>query len=169
MADITSKAAMAPAAPKAADGKSASDGGGHSIGGFSSLPSSIHHGLSEKLQGFTEKLQQLGQKNSGEGSELASNRSRTSSWGTGAHPSLAVKEANVATNAQCQSPSRTCSRTSSKKSNQSTLISNGKVSEGISIVDLKIVVFYDSIEQPPYSWRMGRKIEKKGHMMGAVA
>ena len=162
MADITSKAAMAPAAPKAADGKSASDGlGGHSIGGFSSLPSSIHHGLSEKLQGFTEKLQQLGQKNSGEGSELASNRSRTSSWGTGAHPSLAVKEANVATNAQCQSPSRTCSRTSSKKSNQSTLISNGKVSEGISIVDLKIVVFYDSIEQPPYSWRMGRKIEKK--------
>ena len=128
MADITSKAAMAPAAPKAADGKSASDGG-HSLG-FSSLPSSIHHGLSEKLQGFTEKLQQLGQKTSGEGSELASNRSRTSSWGTGAHPSLAVKEVQ-ATNAQCQSPSRTCSRTSSKKSNQSTLISNGKVSEGI--------------------------------------
>ena len=26
----------------------------------------------------------------------------------------------------CQSPARTCSRTSSKKSNQSTLISNGK-------------------------------------------
>ena len=130
MADITSKAAMAPAAPKAADGKSASDGG-HSLG-FSSLPSSIHHGLSEKLQGFTEKLQQLGQKTSGEGSELASNRSRTSSWGTGAHPSLAVKEVQ-ATNAQCQSPSRTCSRTSSKKSNQSTLISNGKVSEGINL------------------------------------
>ena len=130
MADITSKAAMAPAAPKAADKTASDSGGGHTMG-FSSLPSSIHHGLSEKLQGFTEKLQQLGQRTSGEGSDLASSRSRTSSWGTGAHPSLAIKEANVSA-AQCQSPSRTCSRTSSKKSNQSTLISNGKVTEGNS-------------------------------------
>ena len=59
MADITSKAAMAPVTPKATDKPQAStDGGG--LGGFSSLPSSIHHGLSEKLQGLTEKLQQLG-------------------------------------------------------------------------------------------------------------
>ena len=29
---------------------------------LSSLPSSIHHGLSEKLHGFTEKLTQLGQR-----------------------------------------------------------------------------------------------------------
>lgn len=68
MADITSKAAMAPVTPKATSGKhggnsEASEGTQFSsLGGFSSLPSSIHHGLSEKLHGFTEKLTQLGQR-----------------------------------------------------------------------------------------------------------
>ena len=121
MADITSKAAMAPVTPKATSDKSEG-------GGFSSLPSSIHHGLSEKLQGFTEKLSQLGQRSIEGESGPASGRSRTSSWGTAAHPSLAVQATKD--NSVCQSPSRTCSRTSSKKSNQSTLISNGKVSDG---------------------------------------
>ena len=60
MADITSKAAMAPVTPKAADKPQGSSDGSGVIGGFSSLPSSIHHGLSEKLQGLTEKLHNLG-------------------------------------------------------------------------------------------------------------
>ena len=60
MADITSKAAMAPVTPKAADKPQGSSDGSGGIGGFSSLPSSIHHGLSEKLQGLTEKLHNLG-------------------------------------------------------------------------------------------------------------
>ena len=67
MADITSKTAMAPVTPKATSdkhgGMTASEGTQYSsLGGFSSLPSSIHHGLSEKLHGFTEKLTQLGQR-----------------------------------------------------------------------------------------------------------
>lgn len=128
MADITSKAAMAPVTPKA----TASEKGGEGHGGFSSLPSSIHHGLSEKLQGFTEKLSQLGQR-SIEGESTVS-RSRTSSWGTAAHPSLAVQPNKD--NSVCQSPSRTCSRTSSKRSNQSTLISNGKVTDGTSTIEI---------------------------------
>jgi len=53
MADITSKTALAPLTPKAAE-RSFADA---STGGYSSLPSSIHFGLSEKLQGITEKLQ----------------------------------------------------------------------------------------------------------------
>ena len=62
-------------------------------------------------------------------------RSRTSSWGANNHPSLAIQPKDGTASAipaggQPQSPSRTCSRTSSKKSNQSTLISNGKVTDG---------------------------------------
>jgi hypothetical protein len=53
MADITSKTAIAPLTPKAADRSLAESSGG----GFSSLPSSIHLGLSERLQGITDKLQ----------------------------------------------------------------------------------------------------------------
>ena len=136
MADITSKTAMAPVTPKAA--ATDKQGAGHEACiGFSSLPSSIHHGLSEKLQGITEKLHQLSQKSGsveGATGDPAALRSRTSSWGTAAHPNLAVQSrepaAQVAASASCQSPSRTCSRTSSKKSDQSTLISNGKVTEG---------------------------------------
>ena len=140
MADITSKTAMAPVTPKAA--ATDKQGGHEACIGFSSLPSSIHHGLSEKLQGITEKLHQLSQKSgsvetagaAGATGDPAALRSRTSSWGTAAHPNLAVQSrepaAQVAASASCQSPSRTCSRTSSKKSDQSTLISNGKVTEG---------------------------------------
>jgi len=63
MAEISSKAAMAAVTPKATADKSQGSGDGvGGLGGFSSLPSSIHHGLSEKLQGLTEKLHQLGQK-----------------------------------------------------------------------------------------------------------
>ena len=140
MADITSKTAMAPVTPQGkpekGSGGSGADNGSSHLSGFSSLPSSIHHGLSEKLQGFTEKLTQLGQR-SVEGKDessthaaSASGRSWTSSWGTAAHPNLAVQQPGKADNSICQSPSRTCSRTSSKKSNQSTLISNGKVADG---------------------------------------
>ena len=59
MADITSKTALAPVTPKAAEksGHSLGDSGSTG-GGFSSLPSSIHHGLSERLHGITEKLQE---------------------------------------------------------------------------------------------------------------
>ncbi len=143
MAEISSKAALAAVTPKAADKSNSIDGG---LSGFSSLPSSIHHGLSEKLAGFTEKLHALGgQKNtdSSSGNDAgatggpATSRSRTSSLGTGAHPSLAVgnpaasPQATAAVAAaSATSPSKTCSRTSSKKSNQSTLISNGKMTDG---------------------------------------
>ena len=131
MADITSKAAMAPVTSKATD-KGGGDGS-TALGGFSSLPTSIHHGLSEKLHGLTEKLTQLGQR-SIEGESGVSARSRTSSWGTAVHPSLSVQQpketSSLASANVCQSPSHTCSRSSSKKSNQSTLISNGKVTDG---------------------------------------
>ncbi len=158
MAEISSKAALAAVTPKAADKNSSMETGS----GFSSLPSSIHHGLSEKLHGFTEKLHALapGAKNAASDNTSASttgndgatsgcggpasSRSRTSSWGTGAHPSLAVgaggnnnssaspqpPAVGAASAASATSPSRTCSRTSSKKSNQSTLISNGKMTDG---------------------------------------
>jgi len=53
MADITSKTALAPLTPKAAKRSL----GEASSGGYSSLPSSIHLGLSERLQGITDKLQ----------------------------------------------------------------------------------------------------------------
>jgi hypothetical protein len=138
MADITTKAVLAAVTPKGTDKHGGSADGGHSgLGGFSSLPSSIHHGLSERLQGFTEKLQSLGQRSNnepsgGDGQSNAASRSRTSSWGTSANPSLAVQRKSEAPPEQAapQSPSRTCSRTSSKKSNQSTLISNGKMTDG---------------------------------------
>ena len=52
-------------------------GGGGGGAGFNSLPSSIHHGLSEKLHGLSEKLQALHltgrSSDSGEGGQ----RSRT--------------------------------------------------------------------------------------------
>ena len=67
-------------------------------------------------------------------------RSRTSSLGAGVHPSLAVSAKGAAAAAagpvervirsSQTSPSRTCSRASSKKSNHSTIVSNGKVGEG---------------------------------------
>ena len=142
MAEISSKAAMAAVTPKATADKSQCSGDGvGGLGGFSSLPSSIHHGLSEKLQGLTEKLHQLGQKNAADSESIT--RSRTSSCGANNHPSLAVnatqpKESAAAAGAsagsgsgQPQSPSHTCSRTSSKKSNQSTLLSNGKITDGM--------------------------------------
>ena len=143
MAEISSKAAMAAVTPKATADKSQCSGDGvGGLGGFSSLPSSIHHGLSEKLQGLTEKLHQLGQKNADSESIT---RSRTSSCGANNHPSLAVnvqpKESAAAAGAsagsgsgQPQSPSHTCSRTSSKKSNQSTLLSNGKITDGMYVL-----------------------------------
>ena len=142
MAEISSKAAMAAVTPKATADKSQCSGDGvGGLGGFSSLPSSIHHGLSEKLQGLTEKLHQLGQKNADSDSIT---RSRTSSCGANNHPSLAVnvlpKESAAAGasagsgSGQPQSPSHTCSRTSSKKSNQSTLLSNGKITDGMYVL-----------------------------------
>ena len=166
MADITSKTAMAPITPKVA---AADKHGSHEGLGFSSLPSSIHHGLSEKLQGITEKLHQLGQKSveaspAGGGGDMGADslrsRSRTSSWGTGAHPSLAIQfrdggTAMAAATASCQSPSRTCSRTSSKKSNQSTLISNGKVTEG-NKTNLKST---EKFEKKPH-WGHEKKVNK---------
>ena len=140
MADITSKTALAPVTPKAAEksGHSHIETGGGS--GFSSLPSSIHHGLSERLHGITEKLQALGQRST----DSEPMRSRTSSLGAGVHPSLAVttpsnKGAGAGSvggpmerviRSSQTSPSRTCSRASSKKSNHSTVVSNGKVGEG---------------------------------------
>ena len=144
MAEISSKAAMAAVTPKATADKSQCSGDGvGGLGGFSSLPSSIHHGLSEKLQGLTEKLHQLGSKNADSDSIT---RSRTSSCGANNHPSLAVnvqlKESAAAGAAsaggsgsgQPLSPSHTCSRTSSKKSNQSTLLSNGKITDGMYLL-----------------------------------
>jgi hypothetical protein len=141
MADITSKTALAPVTPKAAEksGHSHIETGGGS--GFSSLPSSIHHGLSERLHGITEKLQALGQRST----DSEPMRSRTSSLGAGVHPSLAVTTTSKGSGAGAgavggpmervirssqTSPSRTCSRASSKKSNHSTVVSNGKVGEG---------------------------------------
>ena len=133
MADITSKTALAPVTPKAAE----KSGHTHShaeagSSGFSSLPSSIHHGLSERLHGITEKLQALGQRST----DSEPMRSRTSSLGAGVHPSLAVSAKGAAgpvdrvIRSSQTSPSRTCSRASSKKSNHSTVVSNGKVGEG---------------------------------------
>ena len=151
MAEISSKAAMAAVTPKATADKSQGSGDGvGGLGGFSSLPSSIHHGLSEKLQGLTEKLHQLGQKNADSDSIT---RSRTSSCGANNHPSLAVnvqlKESAGAAGAsvgsgsgQPQSPSHTCSRTSSKKSNQSTLLSNGKITDGKYVLLLISLTLY---------------------------
>ena len=79
MADITSKAVIVPVTPKAASGhmhnlNNNNNGGAAAAlaggvgaesacaagSGFHSLPSSIHHGLSEKLHGLTEKLHSLG-------------------------------------------------------------------------------------------------------------
>ena len=150
MAEISSKAAMAAVTPKATADKSQGSGDGvGGLGGFSSLPSSIHHGLSEKLQGLTEKLHQLGQKNADSESIT---RSRTSSCGANNHPSLAVnvlpKESAAAGasagsgSGQPQSPSHTCSRTSSKKSNQSTLLSNGKITDGKYVLLLISLTLY---------------------------
>jgi hypothetical protein len=90
MADITSKAALAPVTPKATEKSGHTDGGSS---GFSSLPSSIHHGLSERLHGITEKLQALGQRST----DSEPMRSRTSSLGAGVHPSLAVSATKGAT------------------------------------------------------------------------
>lgn len=44
----------------AANNNNGGSGGGGGGGGFNSLPSSIHHGLSERLQGLTDKLHALG-------------------------------------------------------------------------------------------------------------
>ena len=133
MADITSKTALAPVTPKAADKSGHSHIEGATSSGFSSLPSSIHHGLSERLHGITEKLQALGQRST----DSEPMRSRTSSLGAGVHPSLAVTPKGAIAGpvdrvirSSQTSPSRTCSRASSKKSNHSTIVSNGKVGEG---------------------------------------
>jgi hypothetical protein len=94
MADITSKAALAPLTPKmggngacavcpdpkhqsgVACAPNLGGGGGalHSPSGFNSLPSSIHHGLSERLHGLTEKLHAL---KAGKDSGTEAPRSRT--------------------------------------------------------------------------------------------
>jgi hypothetical protein len=57
MADITTKTALAPVTPKAAEKTVHGHAAEAGSTGFSSLPSSIHHGLSERLHGITEKLQ----------------------------------------------------------------------------------------------------------------
>lgn len=54
------------------DGSTQTSGGGMS--GFNSLPSSIHHGLSERLHGLTEKLHSLGTRSA----DSEGPRSRTS-------------------------------------------------------------------------------------------
>ncbi len=92
MADITSKTAMGPATPTAAAieavaAAAAPEGAADSqtpqaAAAASSLPNSIHTGLSEKLHGLTEKLQSLGGGGSGagggRGGDAESTRSRTS-------------------------------------------------------------------------------------------
>ena len=100
--------------------------GGSSGGGFNSLPSSIHHGLSERLQGLTEKLQSLGgSRNQQQDPEGV--RSRTGSLGTREqHRVTAAGGADVAKSSHT-SPTKTCSRGSSKKSNHSVLFNNGKL------------------------------------------
>lgn len=82
MADITSKAAIVPVTAKAADKNIAGLDHETSTTGFSSLPTSIHHGLSEKLHGLTEKLHLLSGRGSGGsggagGSDVELPRSRT--------------------------------------------------------------------------------------------
>ncbi len=172
MADITSKAAIVPVTPKAAsssgngaamdnnnqgaastavaaatttgDPVPASSSGFGGSSGFNSLPSSIHHGLSERLHGLTEKLHALGggsgssAGNGGEASADQAPRSRTSSLGTrerfgihleGGGGSLFPLSAPRAVKSSQGSPTKThsSSRNSSKKSNQSQLITNGKL------------------------------------------
>ena len=77
MADITSKTAIVPVTHKVAQAGMASGASedGTAGGGFQSLPTSIHHGLSEKLHDLTEKLHSLG-KGGGGGSDEGV-RSRT--------------------------------------------------------------------------------------------
>ena len=115
------------------------DGGSvpHSLG-FNSLPSSIHHGLSERLlHGLTEKLQSLG----GGGTQPSSKheiRNRTGSLGTCAHPDRAVNTPAASNNlaSTCRvlvnrssPPSASCSRQSSKKSNRSNSKQNNEGEE----------------------------------------
>ena len=106
MADITSKTAIAPLTPKSGhlqqgSGNGSASGvgagpptsgnvvvtGGSGVAsccnpspnhhGFNSLPSSIHHGLSERLHGLTEKLHALHAGSAGKSSDSDGPRSRT--------------------------------------------------------------------------------------------
>lgn len=121
-------------------GTSMDGGSAHSLG-FNSLPSSIHHGLSERLlHGLTEKLQSLGAgQPSGSSGGKQEIRKRTGSLGTCAHPNRAVNTPAAATAAannlfrvvnRSSPPSASCSRQSSKKSNRSA--ANSKIIEGES-------------------------------------
>ena len=174
MADITSKAAIVPVVtPNAAsnannnnnhhhhpNNSSGQDDSNSSVpsgtasraggGGFNSLPTSIHHGLSERLHGLTEKLQSLGKFKtssninfgimvisfSGTSRHTSGDeglRSRTGSLGTREHHGVCAGgaagdgSAAHAHKSSHPSPTKTCSRASSKKSNHSQLIANGKL------------------------------------------
>lgn len=133
--------APAPPPPTAAAPTTASSAFGS--GGFNSLPSSIHHGLSERLHGLTEKLHALGGggggSNAGTEAGESAPRSRTSSLGTrerfGVHLEsggggglFPLATPRVVKSSQ-GSPTKThsSSRNSSKKSNQSQLVTNGKL------------------------------------------
>lgn len=119
--------------------------GGAGGSGFSSLPTSIHHGLSEKLIELSEKLQQnlnqmgvgLG-RGAGNGLEASGSslRKRTRSLGIYGHPTLAVAPRESAASKQYgkvmigrsqSSPtsprSAGSSRSSSKKSSSSSTLS----------------------------------------------
>eukprot|EP00094_Tigriopus_californicus_P006447 TCALIF_06209-PA protein Name:"Similar to Dgkb Diacylglycerol kinase beta (Mus musculus)" AED:0.10 eAED:0.12 QI:0/0.77/0.78/0.89/0.94/0.94/19/1036/903 len=96
------------------DGSTQTSGGGMS--GFNSLPSSIHHGLSERLHGLTERLHSLGTRSS-----LGAKEHHGIFGSSSDHPANNKSAHN--------SPTKTCSRASSKKSNHSQLIANGKLDE----------------------------------------
>lgn len=104
---------------------------------YRSLPSSIHHGLSERLlHNLTEKLQSMAsnkslfdnqppQPNADGGGEIV--RCRTHSVGACVNPSLAVKQTRKVRSSHTTPPSANCSRGSSRKSNNSSSVSNDKI------------------------------------------
>ncbi|XP_066989489.1 diacylglycerol kinase 1 isoform X2 [Macrobrachium rosenbergii] len=107
-------------------GESLSGGGGtgSSAGGGGSL--------ADKLHGLTEKFSSLGHNRS---DSEASSRTRTGSIGACVHPVVTVTQTNSYTDTKVEkstdsSPSHSqMSRSSSKKSNNSLLVTNGKLEE----------------------------------------
>ncbi|MPC47927.1 Diacylglycerol kinase 1 [Portunus trituberculatus] len=89
-------------------------------------------GLAEKLHGLTEKLSSLGHNRS---DSEASSRTRTGSIGACVHPLVTVTQTNSYTDGKIEkstdsSPSHSqMSRSSSKKSNNSLLVTNGKLED----------------------------------------
>ncbi|KAF4522811.1 hypothetical protein B566_EDAN008072 [Ephemera danica] len=124
-AESLQQAAMAAAAAAAAQQHHHSSGGG----------------IAEKLHGLTEKLHNLGHHRS---DSDASTRTRTGSIGASVHPMVTVTQTsyschetllerscrNVAAGGDDSSPSHSqVSRNSSRKSNNSLLVTNGKLEE----------------------------------------